>query len=153
MEDLDPLVALQACIAAVRRGGMGEEGAEIQRFLRRVGEAMSEKDREIEWLREALEQSREERSRDFGQLAGSMVDVQQGGEVSGFGGCVGTPVGVVGGVATGPQDNSGLEWKGGNDGTTESVSESVGGSVSASCEEGERQLQWTTADGSFGGDS
>ena len=138
MEDLDPLVALQACIAAVRRGGMGEEGAEIQRFLRRVGEAMSENDREIEWLREALEQSREEKSRDFGQLAASMVDVQ------GFGGCV-TPVGVVGGVATGPQD---LEWKGGNDGTTESVSESVGGSVSASCEEGERQLQWTTADGS-----
>ena len=145
MEDRDPLVALQACIAAVRRGGMGEEGAEIEQFLRSVGESISEKDREIEWLREALEQSREERSRDFGRLVGS---VQQGGEVSGFGGRVGTPVGVVGSVATCPQDNCGLERGGGNDGTTESVSESVGDSVSASCEEGERQLQWTTADGS-----
>ena len=63
MEDRDPVVALQACISAIRRaGGVGEEGAspvELERCLRRVGEALSEREREVEWLREALEQSKE----------------------------------------------------------------------------------------------
>ena len=148
MEDRDPLVALQACIAAIRRAGMGDEGPELEGCLRRVGEALSGKDREIEWLREALEQSREsyvEISRNFGQPLGSM-DVQLGGEVSGYGETV---VGVVGGVASGPgvaQDSTPCEreWEGGNEGTTES--ESVSATVTASCEEG--QHQWTTADGS-----
>ena len=63
MEDRDPVIALQACITAIRRSGwVGEEGSsstELVQCLRRVGESLSEKDREIEWLREALEQSRE----------------------------------------------------------------------------------------------
>ena len=66
MEDRDPSIVLQACIAFVRRGELGEavSGEDLERSLLRVGDALRDRDREIEWLREALEQSREdERSR------------------------------------------------------------------------------------------
>ena len=112
MEDRDPVVAVQACIAALRRGGVGEGGppsaAELERCLRRVGEALSEKEREIEWLREALEQSREtyeERSRALGQLVG--VAEQEGGVVN----------------ETSVSDTCGLESGPGNVVTTESAYE------------------------------
>ena len=67
MEDRDPVVALQACIAAIRRNEV-HDGSSVDRLhqcLRRVGDALREKDREIEWLREALEQrDSEQRSRE-----------------------------------------------------------------------------------------
>lgn len=142
MEDRDPLVALQACIAAVRRGGVGEEGstspAELERCLRRVWEALSERDREIEWLREVLEQSREsyeERSRALGQLPGLEGE---------------TLVDVVGGVATvtaSEQDTRGLRLEQENGRTTESAYECVGVPVTGSVEDGERRP--TTVDGSY----
>ena len=153
MEDGDPLVALQACIAAVRRGGVGEGGStssvELERSLRRVGEALGDKDREIEWLREALEQSREsyeESSRALEQLA---VDHSGVGVVSGGAPNSDTVGGVVGvvGVATVSgveEDTRGLELERGNDRMRESAYESDGVLVS---EEAERQLQ-STVDGS-----
>ena len=147
MEDRDPLVALQACIAAIRRGGVGEEGStspvELERCLRRVWEALSEKDREIEWLREALEQSREsyeERSRALGQLAGSTEGAVYGETLVGVVGCVAT-------VTASEQDTRGLKLEQENDRTTESAYERVGVPVSGSGEDGERQP--TTVDGSY----
>lgn len=119
MEDRDPIVALQACIAAVRRsGGVGEEDetTAIVRSLCRVGEALSERERELEWLREALEQSREsyeERSRALEQMAAQMAEVQQ------LAAAAGKVVGVAsesGGAAT-----RGLEWQ--NEGTEVASSE------------------------------
>ena len=89
MEDRDPAVALQACMAAIRRGGLGGESSvdELERCLRRVGDALREKEREIEWLREALEQSREnyEEERSRAQLAQSSVTY--GDWTSGSGSC------------------------------------------------------------------
>ena len=70
MEDRDPVVALQACIAAIRRNEV-HDGSSVDRLhqcLRRVGEALREKDREIEWLREALEQRDSEQRSHEGQL-------------------------------------------------------------------------------------
>ena len=90
MEDRDPVVALQACIASIRRNEV-QDGSTVERLhqcLRRVGAALREKDREIEWLREALDQrDSEQRSREdhqqqweghqpFEQASGS--DVQCG---------------------------------------------------------------------------
>ena len=137
MEDRDPAVALQACIAALRRGGVGEGGppssAEVERCLRRVGEALNEKEREIEWLREALEQSREsyeERSRAFEQLMG-VANAQGGCEIPGNG-------------ISGVSNISGTELEQQHHGTTESACRNVGVCVS---EEQEREQQWTS-DGS-----